>query len=137
MSLARISRVAAAVLTAVGVILTVPAAAAPKQVLKTVSAADFLKVTKQSKVIIIDVRRPDEFAAGHIAKAINLDYEAGVLKARFPKLKKNATYAIYCHSGRRSGLALAEMKAAGFTKVYNLDGGVISWASAGYPFTTK
>lgn len=137
MTFARLLRIAAATVTALGLVIAVPASAAPKQVLKTVTAVDFMKVTKQAKVVIIDVRRPDEYAAGHIAKAINLDYEAGVLKARFPKLNKNATYAIYCHSGRRSGLALAEMKAAGFTKVYNLDGGVIAWAGAGYPFTTK
>ena len=137
MRIARSFRRTAAVVAALALLVSVPASAVSKPVFKTVDAATFLQIAKQKNVIVIDVRRPDEFASGHIARAINLDYEAGVLAARFPKLKKTATYAIYCHSGRRSGLALAAMQAAGFTRVYNLDGGVIAWANAGYPFSLK
>ena len=95
MRIARDFRRAAAVVAALALVFTVPAAAASKPVLKTVDAATFKKVAAQSKVVVIDVRRPDEFASGHIARAINLDYEAGVLEAKFAKLKKNVTYAIY------------------------------------------
>lgn len=137
MRIARHLRRTAAVAAALALVFTVPATAAPKPVFKTVNAATFKQVAARPAVVVIDVRSPDEFAAGHIARAINLDYEAGVLASRFAKLKKNVTYAIYCHSGRRSGLALAEMKAAGFKSVYNLDGGITAWATAGYQFTTK
>ena len=136
MRIARHLQPAVAVLAALALAFTVPAAAASKPVLKTVDAATFMKVAKQKNVIVIDVRRPDEFAGGHIARAINLDFEAGVLASKFPKLKKTATYAIYCHSGRRSALALAAMQAAGFTRVYNLDGGIIAWQTKGLPLVT-
>ena len=71
---------------------------------------------------IIDVRTPEEFAAGHIEGAINLDYESGTLEAELSTLDKNAVYMVYCHSGRRSALATTLMTEAGFTEVTDLGG---------------
>jgi phage shock protein E len=48
-------------------------------------------------------------------------------------LDKNATYAVYCRSGNRSGTALEQMTAAGFTHVYDLAGGIGTWQSMGGP----
>ncbi len=48
-------------------------------------------------------------------------------------LDKNATYAVYCRSGNRSGQAVKVMQDAGFTNVFNMNGGVIDWANAGLP----
>ena len=53
--------------------------------------------------VIIDVRTPEEYASGHIEKAINLDYYSETFKDELNKLDKNKTYLIYCRSGRRSG----------------------------------
>jgi len=46
-------------------------------------------------------------------------------------LDKNATYAVYCHSGNRSGAALEQMAAAGFTHLYDLAGGLTAWQAMG------
>ena len=70
---------------------------------------------------LIDVRTPEEYAAGHFANASNFDsvkVEAGQL----PDLAKNAKVYLYCHSGRRAGIVLTAMKKAGFTDVTSLGG---------------
>ena len=80
------------------------------------------KLTLTPATKIIDVRTPEEFAAGHISGAINLDFEGGALAAGLSGLDKEAGYSVYCHSGRRSALAKKAMEAAGFTNVTDLGG---------------
>ena len=82
---------------------------------------------------IIDVRTPEEYAAGYIEKAINLDYNSETFRIDINKLEKNKTYLIYCRSGRRSERALSIMKELGFREVYNMLGGIIEWEAAGLP----
>ena len=69
---------------------------------------------------IIDVRTPEEFAAGHLEGAINYDYEGGTLEAALSSLDPSVEYVVYCQSGRRSALATTLMEAAGFTSVTDL-----------------
>ena len=97
----------------------------------TVDPQAFLSTAKQQGVVVVDVRTPSEYAAGHVDGAINIDVEGGSFDAEIAKLDKNATYAVYCHSGRRSGLATDAMAKAGFTHVYNLQGGISDLQSAG------
>jgi rhodanese-related sulfurtransferase len=74
--------------------------------------------------IVIDVRTPQEFAAGHLAGAQNVDVEAADFASRIASLDKGAPYLVYCHSGRRSAIAAAEMATAGFTDI--VDGGAMA-----------
>ena len=97
----------------------------------------FLTTASQSGTVVVDVRTPAEYAAGHIDGAINIDVEASTFDAEIAKLDKNATYAVYCHSGRRSGLATDAMGKAGFTHVYNLSGGMTDLQSAGGQVVTS
>ncbi len=80
------------------------------------------KMTLTPATRIIDVRTPEEFAAGHISGATNLDYEGGALVAGLAGLDKDAAYSVYCHSGRRSALAALAMREAGFSNVTDLGG---------------
>lgn len=73
---------------------------------------------------IIDVRTPAEYAAGHIAGAQNIDVEAADFGSKIAALDKTAPYLVYCHSGRRSGIAATQMAAAGFTNI--VDGGAMA-----------
>ena len=57
-------------------------------------------------------------------------------EGRIAALDKNATYAVYCRSGNRSGTALEQMAAVGFTHVYDLAGGIGAWQNMGGPMTT-
>ena len=83
--------------------------------------------------VIIDVRTPEEYADGHIEKAINLNYHSETFKDELNKLDKDNIYLIYCRSGNRSGAALSIMEELGFGEVYNMLGGIVQWESGGLP----
>lgn len=74
--------------------------------------------------IVIDVRTPAEYAAGHIAGAQNINVEAADFGSKLASLDKDGSYLVYCHSGRRSGIAAAQMASAGFTDI--VDGGAMA-----------
>ena len=83
--------------------------------------------------VIIDVRTPEEYASGHIEKAINLDYYSETFADELDKLDKDKTYLIYCRSANRSGKALDMMAELGFAEVYNMLGGMVQWERTGLP----
>lgn len=64
---------------------------------------------------VIDVRTPQEYAAGHVADAVNISVEAADFDVQVEQLDKGAEYVVYCRSGRRSGLATQRMAGLGFT----------------------
>ncbi len=102
----------------------------------TVSNLDptqFQSKIQEDGVKTIDVRTPDEFNTGHIAGAINIDVDSSTFDSDIAKLNKNTTYAVYCHSGRRSGIATDKMVKAKFLSVFNLLNGIQGWMSAGLP----
>jgi len=84
-------------------------------------------------LVILDIRTPEEFAAGHIAGAINIDYYASDFEALLGDLDLDVPYVMYCNSGNRSSNALALMDSIGFAEVYELDGGIQAWFGAGNP----
>lgn len=88
-----------------------------------------------SGLTVIDVRTPEEFAAGHLDGAVNYDIEAGQFSAQIAPLDRAAPYMVYCHSGRRAAIAAEAMAAAGFTQVYDV-GGIADWQAAGLPVVT-
>jgi len=100
---------------------------------KKVDPQGFYDATQQAGIVVLDVRTPAEFAEGHLPNAINVDFESGSFEEELASLDKSATYAVYCRSGRRSAVAVDLMQKAGFTKLFNLDGGVIDWSASGYP----
>ena len=81
--------------------------------------------------VLLDVRTPAEYAAGHLPGARNLDIEGSGFATQLASLDKSATYAVYCHSGNRSGAALEQMAAAGFAHLYDLAGGLTAWQAMG------
>jgi len=83
--------------------------------------------------VIIDVRTSGEFINERIDKSKDLDVNAGYFNDSIDKLDKNKIYLIYCASGSRSNIAITRMQARNFKTVYNLQGGLSSWKSAGFP----
>jgi rhodanese-related sulfurtransferase len=73
---------------------------------------------------LVDVRTPDEFAAGHIEGAINIPIDE--LDARKGELPKDKDIVLYCRSGARSERGRTLLVGAGFTKVFNL-GAMSNW----------
>lgn len=100
----------------------------------TVSPSAFSQQMTGCNSIILDVRTAEEFNSGHLAGAINADYnQTDNFSAYLDTLDKNKTYFIYCRTGNRSGKATQLMADKGFASVINLDGGIVAWQSAGLP----
>jgi phage shock protein E len=71
--------------------------------------------------IYLDVRTPEEFAAGHYPDAINYDVNL-LVGGNVPDLAKDAEIKTYCRSGARAGVAKNILEQAGFTNVENVGG---------------
>ena len=97
------------------------------------SVSEFSSKITEAGIITLDVRTPGEFNEGHIEGSVLVDFQSGNFENEIESLDKNKTYAVYCRSGNRSGQAVKVMSEAGFTNLYNLNGGVIDWANAGLP----
>lgn len=104
--------------------------------INNLNADGFASEIKNPGVVVLDVRTAGEFASGHIENAINIDVESSSFDSEIAKLDKTVEYAVYCHSGRRSGIAADKLAGAGFEKIANLKGGIIAWQSAGYPLVS-
>ena len=85
------------------------------------------KLKAEPAAVLLDVRTPGEFSEGYISNATNIDFNSESFKDKIATLDKSKTYFVYCRSGNRSGQACKMMGDAGFTNVYNLSGGMMSW----------
>jgi rhodanese-related sulfurtransferase len=87
----------------------------------------------EQDAVVIDVRTPEEYDAGHIEGAQLLDIQSASFAAGVEQLDPEQTYVVYCRSGNRSATATDQMEAAGLTV---LDGGAMGdmvaagWAEA-------
>lgn len=105
-------------------------------VITTVGPQDFISAMAEPGTVVVDVRTPAEYAAGHVDGAVNFDVEAADFPTRIEALAKEDQYAVYCRSGRRSTLATDKMADAGFTSLVNLEGGIADLQAAGAPIVT-
>ena len=86
-------------------------------------------MAQETGYIILDVRRPDEFAAGHIPNAINVPNES-IGTSDIPELPdKNQLIMVYCRSGRRSKEASEKLVKLGYTNIVEF-GGILDWKGA-------
>lgn len=92
-------------------------------------AADLLA---RGEAVLLDVREPDEWAAGHAPQAEHLP----LAQVRLDRVPYAETVIIVCRSGRRSGQA-ADLLATAGVSVHNLAGGMIAWAEADLPVVTE
>lgn len=81
--------------------------------------------------IIVDVREDAEWKEQHIAGAIHIPL--GLVASRLSELAqyKDSSVVVQCRSGKRSAKAASTLQTAGFTKVYNLTGGIVAWEKDG------
>jgi rhodanese-related sulfurtransferase len=108
--------------------------AVARQRIGEISAAQ-LHAQTNTDCVLIDVREPAEFAAGHLQGAINVP--RGVLEFQMDaRAEKSRALVVYCLSGGRSALAADSLQQLGFTQVQSLAGGINAWREAGLPITT-
>ena len=79
----------------------------------------------------IDVRTPEEYAAGHAYRARNIPLDT--LMANLDKIEKNEPVYLICQSGRRSLEAARMLNEAGFPQTISITGGTTAWQAAGLP----
>ncbi len=107
-----------------------PAGADDSWIAAEMSPAELRRQTaaEPTSLVILDVRTPEEFAAGHIPGAINIPHDQ--VPARLAEFKawKDKTIVAYCRSGRRVGLALKVLHDAGFTRLVHLTGDMPGWS---------
>ncbi len=88
-----------------------------------------------SKFVILDVRTPREFAQGHLAGALLLDFRDPKFQSGLKRLDRSKSYLIYCRSGNRSGQTLKLIDGMGFQRIYHLKNGIIEWQREGLPLS--
>jgi rhodanese-related sulfurtransferase len=109
-----------------------PPAAAPTA--PRITQAELLaRLERKDPVVVLDVRTPEEFAAGHVPGARNLSHDQ--LAGRLGELEalRDKDVVLYCRSGRRTALAEEVLRKAGFTRLLHLDGDFLAWQAENRP----
>lgn len=88
-------------------------------------------------LVILDVRTDEEFDAGHLDGAMQLDFYRDDFADELAQLDADVPYVLYCQSGNRSSQARAMMADLGFTSVADIDGGFAAWQAAGLDVVTS
>lgn len=113
---------------------------ATEQPVNTASAIDVIEpkdfeatllgvIDSKAKAQLVDVRTAEEFAAGNIHSAVNIDFYQNDFKDKIGKLDKSNPVFVYCAAGGRSNKAATILKELGFSKIYDLKGGYTAWAA--------
>lgn len=86
-------------------------------------------IAKSENPVVIDVRTEQEYLQGHIPGAINISFFAYDFWDQFEDLPKEATYFVYCRTGRRSIRTCTLMRNGGFdeNRIFNMEGGWTLW----------
>ena len=98
-----------------------------------ISAKDALKKINDREITAIDVRSPEEFAQGHIPGAINIPHNALDKHQETLAKLRGKPILLYCRSGRRAGMAEAQLAESGFNQVYHLTGDMLGWQEQKLP----
>ncbi len=99
---------------------------------KTIPAKAFAEKIKETQnPQILDVRTPEEYASQHLDNANNVNWTGDGFEAKAAKYDKTRPVFVYCMSGGRSRKASEKLHQMGFSKVYDLEGGILKWNAAG------
>lgn len=105
--------------------------AKPVQTLDVKTYAEKLKNTEKPQ--LLDVRTPEEYSVEHLENADNVNVNSSDFASKAALYDKSKPIFVYCKVGGRSAQAADKLVAMGFTEVYNLEGGIMKWTTAGMP----
>lgn len=101
---------------------------------KNISVDEAARLMKSNtNVVVLDVRTPGEFQAGHIGGATNINFNDKDFAKKIAALDKDKTYIIHCASGGRSGRACEQIKTLNFKNMLHMNEGFNKWKEAGKP----
>ncbi|MCC5896697.1 MAG: rhodanese-like domain-containing protein [Phormidium sp. GEM2.Bin31] len=89
------------------------------------------EVMTQNNALVIDVREPSEYAAGHIPQAINIPLRS--ISENLNEIPKNRPVVLYCSSGYRTAMALTSLQLLGYDNVQSFPPSLAGWQAAGEP----
>ena len=119
------------------IIASLSVATCTKQVIEDITPQEASELIEENRdnpdFIIIDVRTSEEFAAGHIENAINIDYRSEGFEDSINELEKSKAYLVYCRTARRSRSAVNIMEELDFNEIYHMLGGIVQWEEEGLP----
>jgi rhodanese-related sulfurtransferase len=99
-----------------------------------ISAQDLIRLMNQG-ALVLDIRKPDEFAAGHVNGARQLPSDQILNAGDTFKRFKEKPVVVYCDSGSLAAAAVRQLKIQGFTKAFTLRGGFAAWRTENLPVT--
>jgi rhodanese-related sulfurtransferase len=82
--------------------------------------------------VLLDIRRPSEYAAGHIAGARNMNFYDEHFADSLSTLPRRTPVLVYCATGRRSASALHVLDSLGFRTAYHIRGGIVAWKKSDF-----
>lgn len=93
----------------------------------------FAEFVASGEGIVLDVRTPDEYNAGHLEGSLHHNIYDADFADQLAKLDPETPVYVYCKAGGRSAKAMSMMHEMGFAEVYNLAGGYDAWSRSGQP----
>ncbi|MEM8535729.1 MAG: rhodanese-like domain-containing protein [Chloroflexota bacterium] len=96
----------------------------------TVDVATVASIKDQADVLVLDVREIDEYTAGHIPGVTHIPMND--VPARLQEIPTDKTVILTCRSGNRSAQVTSFLEGQGYTRVHNMQGGILAWQEAGY-----
>ena len=112
-----------------------PAAQAADAKPRKIQTEEFDQLRTKPNHVILDVRTVEEFKAGHLKDAVNLNVQDPGFSQKIGTLDRTKTYLVHCARGGRSARASDQLVKAGLTNVIDFTGGFEAWKKAGKPVT--
>jgi rhodanese-related sulfurtransferase len=97
-----------------------------------VSSQELIRLMNQG-ALVLDIRKPEEFAAGHVSGAKQLASDQILTAGTSFKRFKEKPVIVYCESGSLAAAAVRQLNAQGFTKAFTLRGGFAGWRAENLP----
>ncbi len=98
-----------------------------------VSPMELTQLVNHEQAVIVDVRSPDEYAAGHITKSKNIPLDEIQTKSKQLEKFKKRPIVIVCKTGNRAGKAANQLRKLEFDKLFHLTGGLVEWQKDNLP----
>lgn len=99
--------------------------------IRQVSVEEAKQAIEKTNAQFVDVRTKEEYSGGHAVKTVNLPLDS--LESDLTRLDKDKPVYVICQTGRRSQKGSEILQKAGFTEIYNIEGGTAAWQTAGLP----
>ncbi len=102
---------------------------------RSVSPQGLSAMVNGEGAVVVDVRDPAEFRAGHITGSRNIPYSR--LMEQMGELPADKALIIVCNIGQVAGAAARQLKAKGRQNVFKLEGGIANWKSSSLPLVKR